>query len=103
MNTNKNALITVVTPTLNRAQFLEQNIKSVKGQQYPNIEHLIQDGLSSDNSFEIFEKYKGTYNVSWVSQKDQGCSDALNKAFAMAQGDIFCWLDSDDFYSPRNH
>lgn len=94
----ENALVSIITPTFNRGSFLEKNILSVKNQDYPFIEHIIIDGGSTDNSIDIIKKYDGTYNMTWISEKDNGYANALNKGFAMAKGDIVCWLDSDDFY-----
>lgn len=92
--------ISIITPTFNRGQFLEENILSIKNQDYPNIEHIIIDGGSTDNTIEIIKKYEGIYNLKWISEKDDGYADALNKGFKMATGDIVCWLDSDDKYLP---
>ena len=97
---NKNLSISIVTPTFNRGDFLEKNILSIKNQDYLYIEHLVQDGVSTDSSIEILKKYEKSYNLKWVSEKDAGCANAMNKGFARATGDIFCWLDSDDFYLP---
>lgn len=91
-------MISIITPTYNRANYLEKNILSVKSQNYNNIEHIIVDGASSDNTIEILKKYENTYNMKWISEKDSGIPNAMNKGFKMAKGDIFCWLDSDDIY-----
>ncbi|MCX6722135.1 MAG: glycosyltransferase family 2 protein [Candidatus Staskawiczbacteria bacterium] len=97
---NQKLLVSIITPTFNRGKFLEQNIISIKNQDYPFIEHIVIDGGSTDNSLEILKKYEGTYNLKWISEKDNGCADAMNKGFERASGQIFCWLDSDDFYLP---
>jgi len=99
-NKGRKILVSIITPTLNRAQFLERNILSIKNQDYPFIEHVVVDGASTDNTIEILRKYEGTYNLKWISEKDRGCANAMNKGFKMAKGDIFCWLDSDDIYLP---
>jgi glycosyltransferase involved in cell wall biosynthesis len=91
--------ITVVTPSFNQGAFLEQTIRSVLGQLYPNLEYIVMDGGSSDNSVEIIQRYVPEL-ASWVSEKDRGQSDALNKGFARATGEILCWLNSDDFLLP---
>lgn len=99
--TSKLPLVSIVTPSYNQAQFIEQTILSVKGQAYPNLEHLIFDGGSTDGTVEILKQYENTYDLKWISQPDNGQSDALNKGFAAANGDIVGWLNSDDTYMPN--
>jgi glycosyltransferase involved in cell wall biosynthesis len=91
--------ITVVTPSFNQGQFLEETILSVVGQQYPNLEFIIIDGGSTDQSVEIIKKYE-KHLTFWVSEKDKGQGAAINKGFGMATGDIMAWLNSDDMYLP---
>ena len=91
--------ITVVTPSYNQAQFLEETILSVVGQQYPNLEYIVMDGGSTDGSVEIIRKYE-RHLTYWTSGPDGGQSAAINRAFGMATGDILCWLNSDDMYLP---
>lgn len=91
--------ITVITPSYNQAQYLEQTILSVIGQEYPNLEYIIMDGGSTDNSVDIIKKHEHHLTY-WQSQKDNGQGAAINAGFAMATGDILCWLNSDDMFMP---
>lgn len=93
-----NKLVSIITPAFNSADVIEKCILSVKNQTYNNIEHIIIDGGSNDNTKEILEKYSKEYNLKWVSEKDNGIADAMNKGFKMASGDIFAWIDADNYY-----
>lgn len=90
--------ISIVTPTYNSEQYLEQCILSIKNQTYNNYEHIIVDGGSNDNTLDIIKKYEGAYPMKWISEPDEGMYDAINKGFRMASGDIYAWINSDDFY-----
>ena len=94
-------LVSIVTPSYNQGHFIEENILSVKSQDYPHIEHIVIDGGSTDGTVEILKKYEDTYNLRWVSEPDEGHADAVNKGFAMAKGEIIGWLNSDDVYFDR--
>lgn len=91
--------ISIVTPSYNQGQFLEDTVLSVLGQHYPQLEFIVVDGGSTDNSVGILEKYGGEIS-SWVSEKDRGQAEAINKGFAIATGDVLGWLNSDDMYLP---
>ncbi|MBI5680703.1 MAG: glycosyltransferase [Methanobacterium sp.] len=95
---NKSPLVTIITPSYNQGHFIEDTIKSIINQDYTNIEHIVMDGVSTDNTLDILKKYEKQYNLKWVSEPDDGQTDALNKGFEMAQGEIVCWLNSDDVY-----
>ncbi|KAF2325940.1 glycosyltransferase family 2 protein [Flavobacterium nitrogenifigens] len=92
--------ISIVTPSYNQGQYLEDTILSVLGQRYPNLEYLIYDAASTDNSVEIIKKYEKELTY-WVSEKDKGQADAINKGFNRATGEILMWLNSDDVLMPN--
>src|SRR5665811_68289 len=87
--------ITIITPSYNQGQFIEETIRSVLLQGYPNLEYVIIDGGSSDGSLEVIQKYS-PWLAHWVSEPDGGQSQAINKGFARAHGEVIAWLNSDD-------
>lgn len=91
--------ISIVTPSYNQGPFLEETIRSVLLQGYPNLEYIIMDGGSTDNSVEIIKKYE-PWLTSWVSEKDNGQADAIHRGFMMATGELIAWQNSDDYYLP---
>jgi glycosyltransferase involved in cell wall biosynthesis len=97
----KSLKISIVTPSFNQAQYLEQTILSILNQNYPHLEYIIIDGGSTDNSVEIIKKYADRLTY-WISEPDKGLYDALQKGFSKATGDIMAWLNSDDMLHPNS-
>jgi glycosyltransferase involved in cell wall biosynthesis/GT2 family glycosyltransferase len=89
--------VSIITPSFNQARFLPETLASVRAQKYPAIEHIVVDGGSTDGSVEILRAAPG---IRWVSERDRGQVDAINKGFALATGEILAWLNSDDTMSP---
>lgn len=91
--------ISIVTPSFNQAPFLEETLRSILDQGYPDLETLVLDGGSTDGSVEILRRYSPQLSY-WRSEKDSGQSAALREGFARATGEVFAWLNSDDYYEP---
>lgn len=92
--------ISIVTPSFNQGEYLEETIRSVLTQNYPNLQYVIMDGGSTDQSVSIIERYADRLDA-WVSEPDQGQADAINKGFARCDGEIMGWLNSDDLLLPN--
>jgi glycosyltransferase involved in cell wall biosynthesis len=90
--------ISLITPSLNQGKFIEETIQSVLSQNYPNLEYIVMDGGSSDNTLSVLERY--STRLKWVSEKDNGQTDAINKGMRMVNGDILAYLNADDLLLP---
>ncbi len=95
MSQKAKPLVSIITPSYNQAEYIEATILSVKEQHYSPLEHIVIDGGSTDGTLKILEKH---FHLSWVSEQDNGQSDAINKGFKRAKGEIIGWLNSDDIY-----
>lgn len=96
MSENK-PLVSIITPSFNKGQYIEETIQSIRNQGYTNTEHIIIDGGSTDETLAILKKYNG--QVSWISEPDRGQSDAINKGWKIARGEIIAYLNADDTYT----
>jgi glycosyltransferase involved in cell wall biosynthesis len=96
---NNNPLVSIVTPSFNKGPFIEETLLSIRNQTYKNIEHIVVDGGSTDETLSILKKYSS--DLIWFSEPDTGQSDAINKGWRMAKGDIIAFLNADDTYLPN--
>lgn len=96
--------ISIITATYNSAKTISDTIESVLSQQYKNLEYIIIDGFSNDNTIDIVKSYvnKSDISIKWISEKDNGIYDAMNKGIQMATGEVIGILNSDDFYTDNN-
>jgi glycosyltransferase involved in cell wall biosynthesis len=97
---NKHLKISIITPSYNQGEYIEKTILSILDQNYPNLEYIIMDGGSTDNTVDIIKKYEDRITF-WQSEKDKGQTGAINKGFEKCTGDIVTWLCSDDYYEPN--
>lgn len=95
---NEHPLVSIVTPSFNKGPYIEETILSVRNQTYPRIEHIVIDGGSTDETLSILEKYSG--DIIWISERDNGQSDAINKGWRRSHGEIIAYLNADDTYPP---
>lgn len=99
VNHSEKPLISIVIPSFNQGDFIEQTLTSVIGQNYPKLEIIVIDGGSTDQTIKIVEKYSSSLSY-FISEPDNGQAHAINKGFRQAKGDILGWLNSDDMYLP---
>ena len=93
-------LCSIITPSYNQGEYIEETIQSVLSIDYPNIEYWVIDGGSSDDTVSILSKYESDPRFNWLSELDRGQSDAINKGFVRCRGDIWTWINSDDLLLP---
>lgn len=92
--------VSIITPSYNQGEYIEETIESILGQTYKNIELIIVDGKSTDNTHKVLDKYKNIENVKIIIESDKGQSDAINKGFKIATGELVGWVNSDDLLEP---
>lgn len=93
-------LVSVVTPSYNQGAYIAETIRSIGEQDYPNIEHIIVDGGSTDETLDVIRRHEEAYDLRWISEPDGGMYEAVNKGLRMARGEILAYLNSDDRYFP---
>lgn len=93
-------LVSIVTPSYNEEDFIEETLQSVKGQSYDNIEHIVVDGESDDATLDILGEFENEYEMRWVSRPDEGLYDAISTGFDMASGKYLAWINANDLYLP---
>lgn len=98
-STNNLPKISIITPSCNQGKFIRQTIDSVLSQDYPNLEYIVIDGQSNDNTLDILKSYGN--RIKWISEKDNGQTEAINKGIKMSSGEIIAYLNSDDYYLPE--
>jgi glycosyltransferase involved in cell wall biosynthesis len=99
MSSTNCPIVSIITPSYNQAAFIERTLQSVLAQRYPAIEYIVIDGGSTDGSIEVIRRYGGRL-ACWISEKDAGQADAINKGFARATGKYLTWLNADDILYP---
>jgi glycosyltransferase involved in cell wall biosynthesis len=92
--------ISIITPSYNQGRFIADAVESVANQNYSNVEHIIMDARSSDETLAVLEHYSHLPHLHWISEPDKGQTDAINKGFMRATGDVVAWLNADDYYLP---
>jgi len=91
-------LLSIVTPSYNQGEFIEDTLRSVSEQNIVDVEHIVIDGDSDDNTVEVLKQYETEYNLRWISEPDEGQSEAINKGISMAEGHFIGWINADDYY-----